>query len=87
MIHFYLGAGKTEAFWLGARDVAEEGVWRWTRDNSLLSYTNWNSGEPNNAPDVDTLEEDCLALLADRSVWNDLPCSGDHKLICQRIDE
>ncbi|MCX9025581.1 MAG: PGF-pre-PGF domain-containing protein [Candidatus Methanoperedens sp.] len=37
--------------WIGASDSADEGQWRWMSGPEIgtqLSYTNWESGEPNN---------------------------------------
>ena len=43
-------------FWLGARDDIIEGIWMWSADGSVLNYTDWNPGEPNNYDG----NEDCL---------------------------
>jgi Lectin C-type domain/PEP-CTERM motif len=36
-----------EAYWLGASDVAKEGVWTWVTGEDW-DYANWHPGEPNN---------------------------------------
>ena len=36
--------------WIGLNDGAQEGTWVWT-DGSTVSYTNWNTNEPNNSGD------------------------------------
>ncbi len=56
--------------WLGASDEASEGTWRWVagpENGNVLTYTHWNSGEPNDAGG----NEDCAQFLAN-GLWNDL---------------
>lgn len=44
-----------------------------------MSYSNWNSGEPNNSGD-----EDCVHILEDINKWNDLSCASTNPYICQK---
>ncbi|KAG1949139.1 ladderlectin-like [Pimephales promelas] len=64
--------------WIGAHDAVQDGHWLWS-DGSVFSFTNWCSGEPNNAG----VPEDCLEInfTADRC-WNDVPCSISLSYIC-----
>jgi hypothetical protein len=39
---------KTKSWWIGATDSRSEGYLEWV-DGSPLTFTYWNSGEPNNA--------------------------------------
>jgi hypothetical protein len=39
--------GREQNFWIGFSDIAEEGNWVWS-SGLLSTYTNWDSGEPNN---------------------------------------
>ncbi|KAK9969446.1 hypothetical protein ABG768_027622 [Culter alburnus] len=56
--------------WLGAHDGEVEGQWVWS-DGTGIDYTNWCSGEPNNAG-----VENCLEInWTSNRCWNDLPCS------------
>jgi hypothetical protein len=52
--------------WIGFTDEVVEGQWRWVT-NEPVTYTNWNSGEPNNAGDED------YAQFVTGGRWNDLP--------------
>ncbi|HMJ03130.1 MAG TPA: lectin-like protein, partial [Conexibacter sp.] len=77
--------------WIGARDVAIEGLWRW--DNNGLPFwrggaagsaqqsrfARWSSGQPDDAGS----NEDCAEFWADGS-WNDGVCGGAHPYICER---
>ncbi|XP_067470646.1 CD209 antigen-like protein 2 [Thunnus thynnus] len=67
-------------FWIGLRDVADEGIWRWL-DGTRLSEGFWNDGEPNNQGN-----EDCAAVYPRGNPfkgWNDAPCNHALKWICQ----
>jgi formylglycine-generating enzyme required for sulfatase activity len=57
----------SEALWMGLTDEAQEGVWRWL-DGSLLNYTRWRFGEPNNQYD-----EDYAHVDEGQATWNDAP--------------
>ena len=49
-------------------------------DQSVIQYTNWSPGEPNQS----TTGEDCAEILAD-GYWNDVSCletSGFYKFVC-----
>lgn len=66
--------------YLGVHDVNDEAHFSWV-DDSTSSYTNWKSGEPNNAgtPDV---EEDCGQMYLngeELSKWNDIPCTEKYE--------
>jgi hypothetical protein len=65
--------------WLGLTDEAEEGVWRWV-DGSLLTYSRWHPGEPNNSGNED------FAHVWDggRTTWNDLPGSSALPYLLER---
>ena len=54
----------TESTWIGFSDAAEEGNWAWV-NGAPVTYTNWSSGEPNNASN-----EDYGSILT-TGAWND----------------
>ncbi len=62
--------------WLSANDISTEGQWKLS-DNSPLSYTNWNSGEPN-----DEGNEDCAGIKTD-GTWNDIECDSTKAVVCE----
>ncbi|XP_032403538.1 C-type lectin domain family 4 member M-like [Xiphophorus hellerii] len=67
-------------FWIGLRDVEEEGVWKWV-DGTRLTDGFWNIGEPNNLNN-----EDCAAVYPKSNPfmsWNDAPCNYNLKWICE----
>ena len=50
----------------------------WT-DGKEISFTNWNSGEPNNAT-----ESKCVATEATAGKWVNVPCEGSKNSICEK---
>ncbi|KAG7329976.1 hypothetical protein KOW79_006198 [Hemibagrus wyckioides] len=72
-------------FWLGLTDTVEENTWRWV-DGSLLSYTNWKPGQPDNWNHGHEEGEDCAGLIHDAK-WNDFFCTDRIGYICQRPNE
>jgi hypothetical protein len=59
------------ASWIGLNDIAVEGSWVY-EDGSAAPFSQWYSGEPNNAG-----EEDCAGVnFGDWGYWNDYTCEG-----------
>ncbi|XP_039992964.1 CD209 antigen-like protein C isoform X2 [Xiphias gladius] len=68
-------------FWIGLRDVHEEGTWKWL-DGTVLVEGYWNDGEPN-----DINDEDCAGVYPNENffkAWNDVPCGVTMKWICEK---
>jgi gliding motility-associated-like protein len=64
--------------WIGATDEAVEGVWKWVtgpEGGTIMSYANWNTGEPNNAGDEDYAHITAPGVGFPGS-WNDLSNTG-----------
>jgi hypothetical protein len=71
-------------FWIGFSDSRIEGNWEWSNNNQV-TYTNWNSGEPNN----DHNGEDCGVWFNNNStfragLWNDMSCDNIFQGIIER---
>ncbi len=64
-----------ELAWIGLTDQAVEGAWRWIT-GELLTYTNWNAGEPNNGAGGEDYGEFIGFFGSDRGEWNDISNSN-----------
>jgi hypothetical protein len=64
--------GRDRRCWLGFTDQDLEGTFTWT-DGSPVTYTNWNSGEPNDFGG----NEDYAEMLGSSGTWNDQPDDGN----------
>jgi hypothetical protein len=62
-------SGYTD-IWIGFTDQAIEGTWVWI-SGETPSYTNWNSGEPNNFGNED------YGMIYPGGTWNDLDDEND----------
>ena len=63
--------------WIGLNDLTAEGTFVWS-DGTSVVYTNWKSGEPNDAGN----NEDCGELTGAK--WIDAPCDRTQSAICKR---
>ncbi|WP_228052017.1 beta strand repeat-containing protein, partial [Sphaerospermopsis aphanizomenoides] len=71
--------GGSEQFWIGYNDVAQEGQFVWV-SGETSQYTNWISGEPNNAGDV----EDYAGInWGGAGLWADFSNNYSHRGIVE----
>ncbi|XP_039630077.1 deleted in malignant brain tumors 1 protein-like [Polypterus senegalus] len=64
--------------WLGGSDAVRESTWLWT-DGSRWNYSNWNSGDPNNAGG----NEKCIHInFKVQGGWNDKDCTELYPFVC-----
>lgn len=66
--------GSSGLYWIAAGDGAVEGTWRWNagpETGSLLTYTNWKAGEPNNGGFGILQEDQAVANYGGVGLWND----------------
>ncbi|KAM4636292.1 uncharacterized protein O3C94_017464 isoform 1-T1 [Discoglossus pictus] len=63
--------------WLGINDIQTEGSFRYL-DGASISYSNWNTGEPNNSHGA----ENCVVMLVN-GLWNDGNCDSKLLTVCE----
>lgn len=74
----YQNAGMAGRVWIGFTDEAVEGQWIWS-DGSVVDYTRWNPGQPNNADGA----EHCACMLANPDRWHDTECENAYPFVCK----
>jgi cysteine-rich repeat protein len=72
----FIGTAGLGTPWIGFDDQASEGNFVWT-SGAAVTYTGWNSGEPN-----DSGGEDCTETSSSGG-WNDLPCTLARSYVCE----
>jgi len=73
-----------DSYWIGLTDQENEGTFLWESDNTEVSYSNWDSNEPNNSRG----KEDCVHLRkAVSHRWNDSTCGSKNgnTALCQKF--
>ncbi|MBN3307386.1 MRC1 protein, partial [Amia calva] len=66
---------RAKSFWIGFYKNVN-GQWLWL-DNSVVDYTNWNSGEPSEH------NEECVEIYSDTGKWNNINCNSYKPYICK----
>lgn len=72
------GAQAPGAGWIGGSDAAVEGTWKWVTGpeaGTIMTFTFWNNGEPNNLGDEDYAHITAPGVGIPGS-WNDLTNTG-----------
>ncbi|EGW00208.1 C-type lectin domain family 4 member G [Cricetulus griseus] len=73
---------RGRGYWLGLKAVRRLGKiqgYQWV-DGVSLTFSNWNSGEPNDSRG----QEDCVMMLHS-GLWNDAPCTNERDgWICEK---
>ena len=74
-----------ENHWIGVHDRIEEDAWVYLSTNQTISFTYWQSNQPDNHNG----NEDCVEFgghgnLEMEKLWNDLPCDNKEKFICEK---
>jgi hypothetical protein len=75
-------AGEVDgSVWIGANDRENEGVMVWT-SGAPLQYATWAPAQPDNFQG----EENCVESRVPDGLWNDAPCGGEKRAVCERSD-
>ncbi|XP_063042201.1 mannose-binding protein C-like [Engraulis encrasicolus] len=72
--------GMHQHEWIRATDRETEGTFLDT-DDSPLTFTKWQTGEPNNYKG----KEDCVYVNRANKLWNDCVCSAKYLVVCEII--
>merc|ERR1712137_124589 len=84
-IKTYLKKMKDEPHWMDLTDMYNEGKYMWNDTGSLVEFSDWAPGQPDNWIGGD---EDCILFFDDDDYkWHDAPCGHDHEPICELSSE
>ena len=64
--------------WIGLTDESTEGVWKWSADDSVAGYVNWDVDEPNG-----DATRNCVGVQGVERKWNDGRCNRGAEFFCQ----
>ena len=83
-------AGSSIGVWIGLDDKSQEGYFKYASDDTSITYTDWDTAQPDNGIWFNgNLEEDCVKLwklpYANTFKWVDGLCSVKQSFVCERI--
>ena len=82
VIFFITAATHCEApneYWLNGYDNDDSGSFTWIDSRNLTTYTNWQTAQPSSSA------EKCVAAFTGNSGgWNDIPCTLQRPVVCER---
>ncbi|XP_062606785.1 perlucin-like protein [Saccostrea cucullata] len=73
--------GAPYEYWLNAYDTDDSGSFNWLKSGETTNYTNWFTvnNEPNNP------SEECVVISTGyKGVWNDISCTEQRPVVCER---
>ena len=76
---FLTGLLPDTVFWIGINDIEEEGNFV-AVDGGEISWTNWDTGEPNGGVSENAVE--LINCCGNSGRWNDLPVSRNKTFVC-----
>ena len=79
-----------ECVWIGLDDKSQEGYFKYASDDTSITYTDWDTAQPDNGIWFNgNLEEDCVKLwkwpYANRFKWSDGLYSVKQSFVCEHI--
>ena len=82
--------GSSIGVWIGLDDKSQEGYFKYASDDTSITYTDWDTSQPDNGIWYNgNLEEDCVKLwklpYANTFKWVDGLCSVKQSFVCERI--
>ncbi|XP_028289877.1 macrophage mannose receptor 1 isoform X2 [Gouania willdenowi] len=75
------GYSPSDVLWIGLNDQKNQMLFEWS-DNSLVTFTQWLSGEPSHASGF---QEDCVVIRGKDGKWADHMCEKTYGYICKKI--
>lgn len=67
--------------WIGANDLQNEGEMVWA-SGAPVDYATWAPAQPDDFEG----QEDCVERRAPDGLWNDAPCEGAKRAVCERSE-
>ncbi|XP_062550411.1 perlucin-like [Armigeres subalbatus] len=77
----------TTEMWIGASDLAQESYFHWHSTGSRVQFTNWKTGQPDNAKNVEHCVE--IRFIPGHNWnwhWNDRECSAMRYFVCENSE-
>ena len=71
--------GAPNEYWLNGFDTDDSGSFTWIDSQNLTTYTNWHTTDPSSPA-----EQCVVASTGYSGVWNDIPCTEQRPVVCER---